>query len=345
MIGLWLRLSSFLTLFSITLLSTAAVVGQNSEKRVIAYNLLQGVDGIKLFIMDVNNGFTRQLVDLPVTSACCLTWSPDGETLAFLIYGEDYGSKIYLVNADGSHARPLTPQQREENQSTPAWSPDGSQIAFLTSIGESLHLSLIEVDTGRIQALETTMPSKFSPSWSPDGTQIIWQAGFPNPGIYSIDLATGDIQLLNRGWNNSAPLFSPDGAKIIFASLRGESPEIYVMDADGSNLSRLTDTPATEENPRWSPDGEHILFTSNQNGSPQVFIMRVDRSDSYQLTHDDYVFNDVVWSLDGQQILYTSMLNGIPNGTPEFYMINLDGSAKRRLTFKSWYIANPAWQP
>jgi TolB protein len=107
----------------------------------------------------------------------------------------------------------------------------------------------------------------------------------------------------------------------------------------------LTDTPATEEHPRWSPDGQKILFTANHNGSPQLYIMTADGKDTYQLTHDDYVFNDAIWSLDGQQILYTSTLNGLPNGTPEFYMINVDGGAKRRLTFNSWYIANPAWQP
>jgi Tol biopolymer transport system component len=343
MIGLWLRLSGLLILFSLTLLSAANVVGQSIEKRVIAYNLLQGVDGIKLFILDVNREMARQLVDLPVTSSCCLTWSPDGKTLAFLVYGAIYGSKIFLVNADGSNVRQLT--QQGQNQSSPAWSPDGSRIVFLNTTADTLNLSLIDVNTGRIQPLETTMPSKFSPSWSPDGTHIMWQAGFPDPGIYTINLRTDDIQLLNKGWNNSPPQYSPDGEKIVFASLRGESPEIYVMNADGTNLSPLTDTPATEENPRWSPDGQKILFTSNVNGAPQVFIMAADGNNLYQLTHSDYVLKDVIWSPDGQQVLYTSMLNGIPNGTPEFYIINLDSSAKRRLTFNSWYTANPAWQP
>ena len=139
----------------------------------------------------------------------------------------------------------------------------------------------------------------------------------------------------------SDPQWSPDGRRLAFV----RDGEIWLIEADGSRLVRVVAKPGGGRDPRWSPDGQKILFTSNVNGAPQVFIMAADGNNTYQLTHSDYVLRDAIWSLDGQQILYTSMLNGIPNGTPEFYIINLDGSTKRRLTFNSWYIANPAWQP
>ena len=84
----------------------------------------------------------------------------------------------------------------------------------------------------------------------------------------------------------SCPAWSPDGEQIAFATDRDGNLEIYVMAADGSNPTRLTDNPAEDSNPGWSPDGNQIVFTSDRDGDVDVYTMTPDGSDVSSLTHN-----------------------------------------------------------
>ena len=130
-------------------------------------------------------------------------------------------------------------------------------------------------------------------------------------------------------------------AHIAFASERDGNFEIYVLDADGSHLRRLTTETGNDLEPAWSPDGERIAFMVHRAGKSDVFIMRSDGSERQQLTDsegDNYLPK---WSPDGAQLVFVSERDG----NPEIYIMKADGSDQSRLTDNPGEDLYPSWSP
>jgi TolB protein len=168
------------------------------------------------------------------------------------------------MNADGTSQTNLT-DYPGGNDADPAWSPDGTRIAFVS--GRAQHYTDVYVmgadGTGQIRLTES--PGLDSgPAWSPDGSRIAFvseREGALNPEIYVMNAdGTGQTNLANNSRFDQHPTWSPGGSQIAFASgdLAG-NPEIYVMNADGTGQTNLTDNPAFDADPAWSPDGQHRL--------------------------------------------------------------------------------------
>ena len=156
----------------------------------------------------------------------------------------------------------------------------------------------------------------------------------------------------------------PD-AKIAFISDRDGSEELYVMNADGSDVTRLTDTGGHIACcPRWSPDGRRIAFTSDQNGNNDIYLMNADGSGLTQLTHSDRDDFNTAWSPDGQRIAFVShrpadlilpsalaMMSADGSdlaemvGDFDIYLVNADGSDLTQLTDSAGTELNPSWSP
>ncbi len=135
--------------------------------------------------------------------------------------------------------------------------------------------------------------------------------------------------------------WSPDGQKIAFASDRDGNLEIYVINADGSGLTRLTESPGTDTLPRWSPDGKRIAFVSLRDSNAEIYIMNADGTDQTRLTRDptDDFFGVLgiapdPWSPDGQSIAFQRGSLFQEDGAPilDIHVMNADGSLQLRLT-------------
>ena len=120
----------------------------------------------------------------------------------------------------------------------------------------------------------------------------------------------------------------PLSGRIAFVSWRDGDAEIYVMNIDGSNQTRLTDNPAWDGNPAWSPDGSNIAFVSDRDGNQEVYVMNIDGSNQTRLTNNVESDYGPVWSPDGSKIAFESYRDG----NQEIYVMNADGSDQRRLT-------------
>ena len=247
---------------------------------------------------------------------------------------------IYVVDADGYGETPVArsgpPQNRWGNTLSPAWSPDGTRIAFF----DGNTLSIVNEDgSGGRSVTTVNYPSR--PTWAPDGRRLAFQ----DVGIAVInDDGSGFIRLTDDG-NDLDPAWSPTGSKIAFArhvpcdSVGGCQYEIYLMNPDGSQPTRLTKNLDNDNRPAWSPDGTKIAFERSLGGQKDIFVMNADGSGVAKLTNNPA--NDVspAWSPDGTKIVYSTRYFG----RPELYVINADGTGERQVTRTGRGKDGPSW--
>lgn len=136
--------------------------------------------------------------------------------------------------------------------------------------------------------------------------------------------------------------WSPDGKKLSFTAYRDKNWDIYVMNADGTQVKKLTDAPANDSYSSWSPDSRKIAFASNRSGKFGIYIIDSDGTNLLKLTDDaaDYAFPS--WSPNGKQIAFMSKQ---VKGTWQIYVMNADGTNHKRLSNNKANDYNPAWSP
>lgn len=187
------------------------------------------------------------------------SWSPDGSMICYESYGdEDSGTtvpnaNIYVVNSDGTNIRRVTSGLTYEGQ--PAWSPDGSKIAFVYIKNEdngfsNNHIYVMNSDGSNwVQLTDSKITiNNLNPAWSPDGTKIIFSGdGTEKQGIFCIKLKDKSQTYVGIG---SDPQWSPDGTNIIVNRWSEGRSKIYVMNADGSNVS-VINVPIDAREPVW----------------------------------------------------------------------------------------------
>jgi Tol biopolymer transport system component len=156
------------------------------------------------------------------------------------------------------------------------------------------------------------------------------------------EAVAGRVDSLGISSEDSSPSWSPDGARIVFHSGKDEqSSDIYIMNADGSHLTRLTDEPASDGSPSWSPNGQKIAFSSNREGNSEIYVMNMDGSNQIRLTDNPANDGGPSWFPDGSRIIFVSNRDG----NWEIYNMDADGSNQSRLTNNSAGDGSPSLSP
>ena len=152
-------------------------------------------------------------------------------------------------------------------------------------------------------------------------------------------------RLTHNSVDDFAPVWSPDGDHIAFTSKRDGNDEVYVMDADGSNQTNVSRSPAAADSrPAWSPDGKRLAFASNRDSAPDTFdiyVMNADGSEQKRLTDDPAFDSDPAWSPDGKRLAFSSNRAG----NFEVFVMNEDGSRQTNLTNNFAFDGKPVWSP
>jgi Tol biopolymer transport system component len=259
---------------------------------------------VDIYLLNLPGGRLRRLTSSPAADLSP-TWAPDGRRLAFRS-DRDGNDDVYLMNADGSRPRNLT--RNPASDYSPAWSPDGTRIAFATARADPTgnDLWLMDADGSNPRPLVHQDGIDEYPVWSPDGSRLAFGCtlGRTLPsqvGDFEVCVVNADGSGLRRVTDtagiSAAGGWSPDGRRIVFASSRDQEPDgvspcgdLFVIDADGSDLTRLTTGPARDCGPSFTPDGRHILFSSDRahpGGDTDLYAMNPDGSNVTRLTHAD----------------------------------------------------------
>ena len=251
--------------------------------------------------------------------------------IVFVSMSDDPAGDIYTRPFSGGPWQRLTSGPSAE--STPAWSADGSEIAYTSNAAGSTDIWMMDADGTNQRNITKDSANCYGPEFSPDGTRIaytrvaangtldIWTMNSDGSGAVNVTAAApGD---------NSDPSWSPDGTKLAFSSLRTAQKGVYVMDADGSNVTaRLSDSFEWSDDPSWSPDGSMIAYVSIRAGITNISKVNSDGSGISKITDRPAPDTQPAWSPNGYHVMFVSKAAG----DFDLWLVDPDGSNPGRLT-------------
>lgn len=285
-----------LAFFGITGCQVKQLAGERPEritdpKGTIAFTSSR--DGnMEIYTVNLETGKLARLTNHEKTDYHT-SWSPDGRKLAF--YSKRNGSNnIYIMSADGSEVAQITDDPADDV--LPEISPKGQRILFTSNRNsKSRNVFLMNIDGSSLLQLTNNDLYEESASWSPDEKSILFTrqiyetvdtGRLANGEIFRMDLATGkETRLTHKKGFDSGARFSPDGKRIAFYGLENGIFDIYLMNADGSNLVNLTRDSTECYSPAWSADGQWLAYTAGNSKNYEIWIIHVATGTRKQITH------------------------------------------------------------
>ena len=249
----------------------------------------------------------------------------------------DRNNEIYVMDADGGNQENLT--NHPAYDATPDWSPDGRKIVFVsTRDGGVSQIHIMNADGKNVIRLTDGQGGKRDPAWSPNGRKIAFtvSADLINNWVHHIAVMDADGRNREKLEDQaSEPSWSPDGKQIAFVSSRDDrmTHEIYVIDADGQGMKRVTHDIVGQHRPAFSPDGRRIAYMAEHEGFSHLYVVGADGKNRVRLTHNEENHWAPAWSPDGQVIAYyvwDGILEGKLHGT--IHLMAADGRYIRQLS-------------
>ena len=228
--------------------------------------LLASMEGNTIMLLYLENGAIRPLSTL--WAATHPVWSPDGRQIALVGRPDNsINDRVYVMNADGSDATPITTVDGSTSDLDVDWSPDGKHLAF-TRLTDSVSRIFTMDPDGKNVAQLTSVQSSM-PRWSPDGERIAFSMksaihAFSEIAVMNAD-GSGIRTLTANDTDDEGPDWSPDGTRLVYYGWREGRPRLFVINADGTGDRLLTtDVPPDhiyDDDPAWSGDGSVIAFS------------------------------------------------------------------------------------
>jgi Tol biopolymer transport system component len=267
------------------------------------------------------------------------------------------GSQVWTMEADGSSQKRLLVRRGR----APAWSPDGTRIAFWQITRGPSTITVVDADGSNARTLTYGHRDVMNPRWSPNGRQFVL-TGFAD-GFRILIVNSDDGRITFRGpvfphqKRASRPTWSPRGDRIAFEVgpynyQHHHSSEVFTMTPEREDLRRLTENRADEYDLDWSPDGSRLLYVRIREHShhlphrveSDIAVMGKNGHDVSILTHTERNERSAAFSPNGKRIVFERCCYG-ESKTSEIFVMRADGTHVVRLTHNEVYDSAPDWQP
>ena len=241
--------------------------------------------------------------------------------------------QICIMNADGTGRRQLT--DFPSTAFYPSLSPDGETVYFVSNQSGTFEIYSIDINGNGLQRLTNGIGYLYAPELSPNGERIIF-ANHGN-GLWVMNPDGSNPRAITTK-DDIDPTWSPDGSMIAFASNRQGQRQLFVANANGKKVDKVTDLRQMGGRSSWSPDGTKLVFYRGPEGNRDIYVINIDGSGLKRLTNGGDNLGPS-WSPDGNWIAFTSFRDG----NNEIYIVRADGSRETRLTNSPTSDWQPRW--
>ncbi|MGH8124830.1 MAG: Tol-Pal system beta propeller repeat protein TolB [Rhodanobacteraceae bacterium] len=298
-----------------------SITGQGSDLRRVAHQI---ADQIYQKIIGVRGAFDTRIAYVTMV-------------------GLGKNAKYSLVVADSDGYNPQTVVRSHEALLSPAWAPNGQELAYVSFESGDSAIYIQNIATGSRRVVSARPGINGAPNFSPDGKRLAMSLSFQdNEEIYIMDLATGALTRLTHNLAiDTEPRWTPDGQNIVFTSGRSGKPQLYEIPATGGTPQRITFQGEYNANSSISYDGKKIAMVQGNGNVYRIAVMDRSLGGQEMFVSPGNLDDSPSWAPNASMLLYAATEG--PRGV--LYAVSADGRVRQRLVLSDGDVREPAWGP